>query len=289
MFKGVKLFVCILPRKLCLFMGKLIGLAFYSLDKRHRLIALSNVKNALGAEFPSSILAKIACKSFVHFGKTLVDLIKFSQLDEEQKTKLITVEGEDNLDKALGMGKGILLFSAHYGNWEIAPFFLSKKGRFNVIARRLDNILLEKEIIKIRTKLGSCVIYKQLAARPTLQSLRAKEIVAILIDQNVLRNQAVFVDFFGKEAATTPSLAAFFLRTESPLVPAFCYPDSRDAYRIRIMEPLNVGLSGNYDQDVLKITQICTKIIEVQIREKPEYWAWFHNRWKTRPRNEVEQ
>jgi len=282
-FKGIKVFIWILPRKLCLFMGKLIGLAFYAFDKRHRLIAVSNLKSALGSEFPSSSLSKIARKSFVHFGKTLVDVIKFSYLDEERRTELITVEGEGNLDDALEMGKGALLFTAHFGNWEVAPFYLSKKGRFNVIARSLDNILLEKELIKIRTALGSLVFYKQQAAKPTLQALRAKEMVAILIDQNVLRNQAVFVDFFGKTAATTPSLAAFFLRTKSPLLPAFCYPTARDTYHLKIMKPLNIELSGDYNQDVLKITQICTKIIEAQIRKNPEYWAWFHNRWKTRP------
>jgi KDO2-lipid IV(A) lauroyltransferase len=139
----------------------------------------------------------------------------------------------------------------------------------------------------MRTTLGAEVIYKQQAAKRILQSLRAKDIVVILIDQNVLRSQAVFVDFFGKPAATTPSLASFFLRTKSPLLPAFCYPTSSNTYRIEILQPLQMDLSEEYDQDVLKITQICTKIIESQIRKNPCYWLWFHNRWKTRPENEV--
>jgi len=139
----------------------------------------------------------------------------------------------------------------------------------------------------MRTTLGAEVIYKQQAAKRILQSLRAKEIVVILIDQNVLRSQAVFVDFFGKPAATTPSLAAFFLRTKSPLLPAFCYPTSSNTYHIEILQPLQIDLSDEYDQDVLKITQICTKIIESQIRKNPYHWLWFHNRWKTRPENEV--
>jgi KDO2-lipid IV(A) lauroyltransferase len=107
-----------------------------------------------------------------------------------------------------------------------------------------------------------------------------------LIDQNVLRQQAVFVDFFGKKAATTPSLASFSLRTKAPLIPIFCYPTSSHAYHLKIFSPLSTTLGGNYHQEVLKITQICTKIIETQIRKNPDYWFWFHNRWKTRPEEE---
>lgn len=286
-FQIVKFFFSVAPRRLGLLLGRLLGVAFYTLDRRHRLIALSNLNIAYGSELPLSSLKSIARKSFIHFGKFLADLIKFSQLKEEQKSKLIAVEGEENLDKAIETGKGILIFSAHYGSWEIAPYFLSKKARFYVIARPLDNEFLENELLKMRTALGAEIIYKQQAAKRVLQSLRDKEMIAILIDQNVLRSQAVFVDFFGKRAATTPSLAAFFLRTKSPLLPVFCYPDSSHTYHIEISKPLRIDLSGEYEQDVLKITQICTKIIETQIKKNPYYWLWLHNRWKTRPENEV--
>ena len=286
LFQIAKALLSILPRKLCLSWGKTIGLAFYYLDKRHRLIALSNLKTAFGKELSASELRRIARSSFIHFGKTFIDIIKLPHLGEDKRNALINVEGEENLHKALREKKGALLFSAHYGSWEIAPFFLSKKGKLSVIARPLDNKLLEKELLKLRTSQGSNVIYKHQATKKILQSLRAKEMVAFLVDQNVLRQQAVFVDFFGKKAATTPSLAAFFLRTKSPLIPVFCYPTSSRAYHLKIFSPLSITLGGNYNQEVLKITQICTKIIEIQIRKNPDYWFWFHNRWKTRPEEE---
>jgi len=286
LFQIAKALLSILPRKLCLSWGKTIGLAFYYLDKRHRLIALSNLKTAFGKELSAPELRRIARNSFIHFGKTFIDIIKLPHLGEDKRNALINVEGEENLHKALREKKGALLFSAHYGSWEIAPFFLSKKGKLSVIARPLDNKLLEKELLKLRTSQGSNVIYKHQATKKILQSLRAKEMVAFLVDQNVLRQQAVFVDFFGKKAATTPSLAAFFLRTKSPLIPVFCYPTSSRAYHLKIFSPLSITLGGNYNQEVLKITQICTKIIEIQIRKNPDYWFWFHNRWKTRPEEE---
>lgn len=287
LFLVTKRLFSILPRKFCLSQGRVLGLLFFHFDKRHRSIALSNLRSALGQDFSRLALKKIAHDCFVFFGENIFDLIKLSNLKEEEKSKLITVEGEENLQEALQEGKGVILFSAHYGAWEIAPLFLSKKAKLSVIARPLDNKFLENELLKLRSGLGAKVIYKHQASRQILRALRANEIVAILIDQNVLRDQGVFVEFFGRQAATTPGLATFSLRTESPIIPAFCYPTRSHGYHLKILKPLKILLTENYDQDVLKITQLCTKIIEEQIRKNPIYWFWFHNRWKTRPEREA--
>jgi len=130
------------------------------------------------------------------------------------------------------------------------------------------------------------VVSKFQAAKPILRALRDNEMVALLIDQNVLRSQGVFVDFFGLPAATTPALAAFHLRSGSPLVPVFCYPNPDLSYRVKIGPPLEVACSGEWSRDVLQITALCTKMIEAEIRDNPGQWFWFHNRWKTRPEGE---
>lgn len=285
-FQIMKLLFAYPPRKLCLFAGRILGLIFYYLDKRHRLIALTNLTAAFGPERTSAELKRTARESFIHFGEFLAEINKFPRLKEEKKSKLFLVEGEENLLEALSKEKGVLLFSAHYGNWEIAPYILTKKGKMSVVARPLDNKRLEAQLLKLRESLGTKVIYKHQATKQILQSLRENRMIALLIDQNVLKSQAVFVDFFGKKAATTPSLAAFFLRTRAPLLPVFCYPTSSHTYQLKIFPPLNISLEEDYDRDILKITQICTMIIEDQIRKNPSYWLWFHNRWKTRPEGE---
>jgi KDO2-lipid IV(A) lauroyltransferase len=165
---------------------------------------------------------------------------------------------------------------------------VSRIGTLNVVARPLDNPLVERELVLFRTTLGARIISKFQAVRPILQALRRNEIVAILIDQNVLRSQAVFVDFFGLPAATTPSLASFYLRARSPLIPVFCHSGPDSSYLVRIGPPVESELSGDLDRDVLKITQACTKMIEAEIRTDPGSWFWFHNRWKTRPKAETD-
>jgi KDO2-lipid IV(A) lauroyltransferase len=279
-FLAVKALASILPRQACLLSGQVLGLAFYHLDKKHRLMALANLKIAFGNESPLSELKRIARRSFIHFGRAMLDIIKFPHLSDERKASLLRVEGEENLMSALEQKRGALLFSAHYGNWEITPHFLSRRGKLSVVARPLDNMLIEKVLLTIRTRLGAEVIYKHQATKKILQSLHQRGMVAFLIDQSVLRQQAVFVDFFGKKAATTPSLAAFHLRTGAPLVPAFCYPTSSCSYYLKILRPLVFRPEGDHDRQVLKITQICTNIIESQIRQNPDYWFWLHNRWR---------
>lgn len=282
-FQFLKIPFFFLPRSICLAIGGTLGILVYHADKKHRKIALSNLTEAFGSRFSTLQQKKIAKASFRHFGRIFSDMIKALHAKRDDIRKLLTVEGTEHLEKALSKGKGVLIFSAHLGNWEMATAPVSQIGKVNVIARALDNRLLEKEISTIRKKLGANVIYKQQAARPILRALEANEMVAILIDQNVVRNQAVFVDFFGKAAATTPSLAVFSLKTGAPVIPVFCYPAENRKYRVKIFPPLEIHAAGEEKQDVLKITQLCTKIIQNQIQENPNVWLWFHNRWKTRP------
>jgi KDO2-lipid IV(A) lauroyltransferase len=285
-FQLLKIPFAVLPRVFCLAIGSALGSMVYYADRKHRDIALSNLDIAFGSQLSMDQKIKIAKNSFRHFGRVFADIIKARHLSREKIRRFLSVEGIKHLEKALTEGKGVLIFSAHLGNWEMATAQVSRIGKINVVARRLDNRLLEKELLHIRKNLGANVIYKQQAARPILRSLGANEIVAILIDQNVVRNQAIFVDFFARTAATTPSLASFFLKTGAPIVPVFCYPTRGRKYLVKIFPPLEISLLGEEEQDVLKITQQCTKIIQKQIQENPNFWLWFHNRWKTRPEEE---
>ncbi|MCP2519429.1 lysophospholipid acyltransferase family protein [Candidatus Aminicenantes bacterium AC-708-M15] len=284
-FKFLKILFYIIPRKISLFGGKFFGFLYFQIDGKRRKIAITNLSLAFPNK-PHSFYKTIARKSFMNFGMVLFDLIKISTMKSDKLQSLFVVEGEKNIIKALSQGKGALLFTAHFGNWEIAPKIISKYGKLNVIARPLDNPLLEEELLKFREKMGSQVIYKKEASRKVLSALKRKEMIAILIDQNVLRSEGIFVDFFGKKASTTPSLAAFHLRTGSPIVPVFCFPINDYRYKVEIGSPLVFSRSKSHNKDILQITQKCTKIIEHEIKKKPSFWLWFHRRWRTRPEEE---
>jgi len=289
LFRIFGLLARLLPRRACLWTGQALGSLAFRVDQKHRRLALANLEKALGRETGADELLRIARDSFRQFGRVTADILKWTHLKAARREALLNVEGEEHIRRALRVGRGVLVFSAHFGNWEIAAQAIAKLGPLNVVARPLENPLIEARLAQFRSRLGARVISKFQAAKPILQALRRNEIVAILIDQNVQRREAVFVNFFGLAAATTPGLASFSLRTRSPLIPVFCHPAPHASYLVRIGAPLHLEPGGESLQDVLKITQASTKIIEAEIRRKPGLWFWFHNRWKTRPETETNE
>jgi KDO2-lipid IV(A) lauroyltransferase len=283
----LSLFFRFLPRPACLWIGQVFGGLVFRLDRKHRRLALANLEIAFGPAAEPAARRRIARDSFRHFGRVTADSLKWTRLRASRRTHLLIIEGEERIRQALRQGRGALIFSAHFGNWEVAAEAVAALAPLSVVARPLDNPLVEADLARFRKRLGARVISKFQAAKPILQALRRNELVAILIDQNVLRSQAVFVDFFGRPAATTPALASFHLRTRSPLIPVFCLPGPRSSYLVKIGDPLTFDPGGELERDVLKITQACTKMIETEIRENPGLWFWFHNRWKTRPEAEA--
>ena len=274
-----------LPRPVVLALGRGLGRLAYRISPRHRRIALGNLETAFGREKTARERAAIARASFAHFGQVTLETIKFAHFSRARVLELIDIEGREHLERALAGGKGVLAFSAHYGNWETMIPALSPMGPFHVIARQLDNRLVDRRLAAVRTRMGGVIIDKMGAARPITRVLKRGGIIAILIDQNVLRSQAVFVDFFGRPAATTPGPASFHILTGAPLLPVFCRPQGR-RHVWTILPPPEISLSGRREEDVLKITRICTKMIEDQIRRAPEWWLWMHKRWNTRPAGE---
>jgi KDO2-lipid IV(A) lauroyltransferase len=289
LFRALRALSFLLPRRSCLSAGGGVGILAYHLDRKHRRLALANLEKAFGRSITPAERRRLARASFRHFGRMLADNLKWTHLAAEKQRRLLHVEGGEHIRRELEAGRGILIFSAHLGNWEVASAAISAMGPLDVVARPLDNRRLERELTCFRRSLGANVISKFQAAKPVLQALHRNRVVAILIDQNVMRSQAVFVDFFGLDAATTPGLASFHLRSGSPLVSVFCYPQPDLTYRVKIGRPLIFTPTGDFDADVLKITQRCTKIIEAEIRDHPGCWLWFHNRWKTRPETATER
>ena len=289
LLRALRLLFRLLPRSACLWIGEAVGGTVFRLDGKHRRLAMANLLTAFGPALDPAARRRLARDSFRHFGRVTADNLKWNHLRPARRAALLKVSGAEHIRRALGEGKGGLIFTAHFGNWEVAAEAVAALAPLSVVARPLDSPLLEDEVTRFRERRGTSVISKFRAARPILQALGKNELVAILIDQNVLRSQAVFVDFFGRPAATTPGLAAFHLRSRSPLIPVFCSPGPSSSYRVEIGEPLTFAPGGEFERDVLKITQACTKMIETEIRRNPGLWFWFHNRWKSRPAGEADQ
>ncbi|MBU4253100.1 MAG: lysophospholipid acyltransferase family protein [Acidobacteria bacterium] len=275
--------ISVFPRSACLVLGHCLGGLLSMLDKKHRRTAGRNIDTAFLDTLSEKEKRRLIFRVFTHFGRTIFDIVKLGRMKKETIRSLVDVEGFHHLQDAIKRGNGVLLISAHYGNWEIASVHLGQMCPLWVIARELDNPLLEKDLRQIREHFGGRVIYKKNATRRIIQALRANQAVAILMDQNVLRSQAVFVPFFVKQAATTPAAATFVLRTGAVLLPSFCTPIEKNRYRLEIFPPVEYQPSGDTPTDIEALTEACTRTIENQIRKRPQWWLWMHDRWRSRP------
>ena len=271
--------VSLLPIPVVRFLGTLLGLTFYTLDPVHRRIADTNLATA----FPGRSRAErraIVRQMFAHFGRLLLELLKFSTLSPDQMRRVVEFEGEDRLRAAYAQGKGVLFFTGHFGYWEMQAIVQGLKGEPTaVLARALDNPRLHALLEQVRTSTGNTVIYRQGAVRRVLKALHSRQAVAMLIDQHMHSPDAIYVDFFERPAATTSMLAALAMRTGAPVVPVFALPLPHGRYRM-IYEPAVVPPAADSPDAVREFTQRCTDVLEMYVRRYPSLWLWMHRRWR---------
>jgi KDO2-lipid IV(A) lauroyltransferase len=259
--------------------GTLLGRAGYAFDRAHRRIAHRNLASA----FPSRTTRQrkaIARAAFSHFGRVLVELLKFSTLSDEAMLARVEFDGEDRARLAYAQGRGVLFFTGHFGFWELhALVHALTLEPFSVIARPLDNPYLNALLEQVRQRTGNPVIYRQGMIRRVMRTLQAGHGIAVLIDQHIQARDAVYVDFFDRPAATTAAIAALALRTGAPVVPCFALPLGPGRYRMIYEHPIEPPGADSADA-VHEFTQRCTDVLEMYVRRHPELWLWMHRRWR---------
>jgi len=275
----VRALVRVLPDGLSRALGTFIGLMFYLVDGAHRRLAVSQLRAAFPVRSEAECRA-LARATFAHFGRLLVAVLRFSALTPDAMRARVEYEGEERVRAALAAGKGAILFSGHFGFWELQgiahPLVLPP---MSVLARPLDNPLLHALLERMRCATGNSVIYRKGAVRRVLRALAANEVVAIMIDQHIQSSDAVKVDFFDRPASTTIALATLALRTGAPLIPVFCLPLSGGRYRMVYEHPVPLPPEGTADP-VREVTQRCTDVLEMYVRRHPHLWLWMHRRWR---------
>ena len=260
-----------------------IGLSrlFYHLVSRQRMIALYNLRRAFPEKSDEEI-TKIALGVYRNMAIVAAEFFDLPELTREKLEEIMEVEGLEHCEKALAKGRGLLLFSAHFGNWELEAVAVSLLVKPAVVVYRpLDSPILESLVSRVRSVSGNIPIPKENAMRSMLRTLKKNGIIGILIDQNTAWYEGVFVDYFGRPACTTNGLALLALHSGAPVLPAYLIRMQDGRYRLVIEPEMELINTGNRDADVIANTQLFTKIIEKTVRQWPEQWLWVHQRWKT--------
>jgi len=272
-----------LPLHIALLWGTGLGDLMWYVLKSRRKIAMSNLRLAFGDEKSESDLKRIARRSYRNLGKNIAEFLRFPLLNEQNLWDLVTVKGKENVEHALELGRGVIVFIAHLGNWELlAPVYATLFPKTAAIAFPLKNHYLEVMVNRYRCWLGLEVIRKRRATKYVLKALRDNYIVGFIADQNAGR-EGVFVEFFGKLASTARGPVAIALKTDAPLILSFDIRLPNDQHRLIITEPMELTVTDDLDEDVAFNTAKLMAELEKQIRRYPCQWMWQHDRWKTRP------
>ncbi len=272
-----------LPVPFTALLGKVFGSLIYSLDKGHRKTALDNLDRAYGGTLSREEKERIAKKVFEHIAVAFLEFMRMPWIRASDVERVYEVEGLENFERALAKKKGVIILTAHMGNWEyLGNYFGLTNHPMDEVVRDPDNRVFGEFVKWARTRSGNAVVPKKRAMRRLLTTLSQNGIVAILLDQNVAHYEGVFVDFFGSPACTNKGPALLAAASKAAVIPAFTVRRGAK-HRMIFKEEVILKDTGDREGDAIENTAALTCVIEDMIRACPEQWFWVHRRWKTRP------
>ncbi len=308
--------LAVLPFKLSMKAGELLGLLVFYLWGSRRRIAIENIKESgvrsqesNPLEFSHNLFGKlipphpplekggrgdfkggrgginysaegIARETFKNLGKSVVEIIKIYYGFGEKIISSVDIEGIENFNHAKSKGKGILFITGHCGNWELmAIVFGFKINNSSVVARAQNNPYMNRIIEKVRAKYGNRIIYKKDALKGILSLLKKNGCVGILIDQAVIPDEGYVIDFLGRGAWTTKMPALITRKTNAAVLPVFIHR-TNGGHRIKIFPEVELSKNGDMESAVMADIKNFSHFIEEYIRAHPSEWLWIHRRWK---------
>ncbi len=273
----------ILPLKISRKAGEFFGFVTFHIWKKRRLIAIANIEKSvnLGALKISSSPKTIALRHFKNLGIYLSEIAKIYFGTGKGIIKNVRIFGIENYKKALKKNKGALFFTGHCGNWELLSIvFGVKVSNVSVVARAQNNLYLNRLVERVRAKYGNSVVYKKGALKAMLSHLKHNQTVGVLIDQAVLPEEGVMIDFMGRKAWTTKMPAIIARRTGCSVLPIFICRNSDGEHLIKIYPEVPLSRNINPEEALLEDIKDFTTCIEEYIRQNPSEWLWIHRRWK---------
>ncbi len=276
----------LLPHRVCVaIFGALWRVAFLVVPRIRRTAAIN-----LSIAFPErdeAWRAEILRRNAVEMGRLLADTVRLSSLDATWIRKHVEIPALKRYGE-VARSRGVLIATGHLGSFELLGHAIGLWGYpLAAVARRFKSRRLDRWWTELREARGNRIIDRTGAFREMVRSISDGASVAVLFDQNVKSNHAVFVDWFGRPAATTRAFALAAIKTNAPVFVASMVYRGEDMYRVEAVEcdfaPLYSDTSLSDSEKVLRITQEISNHYCRMIQQFPEGWFWIHRRWKTRP------
>ncbi|WP_459922334.1 lysophospholipid acyltransferase family protein [Desulfatiferula olefinivorans] len=266
-----------------------VGRLAFLFAVRERNNAISHLTLAFGREKHSDEIRRLAKKVFLTLSACAADAVRLPLMVKDGSIdRLVTLENFHYFKDAVNQGRGVIIMTGHYGNWELMGTWVVRHGYpIKVVAKKSYDPRLDKLIVGYRNEAGYANTARGNAATSVVEGLMNGETYGLLFDLDT-KVKGVFVDFFGRPAHTATVPALLSMKLKVPIVPMFIRLTEDYRYVITCLEPPVFADTGDEEKDVRHNTLICSKIYEQVIRAHPEQWIWMHRRWKKQPKTDQE-
>ncbi|MAW85171.1 MAG: lipid A biosynthesis lauroyl acyltransferase [Phyllobacteriaceae bacterium] len=279
-------FIKLLPAERSLAMLESLARRFGPLSGRHR-VAMDNLRQAF-PEKDEAALEAIARDMWGNMGRLMGEYVFLDQILDfdpgNPHAGRVTIDGAEIFEKLRAeTGRPAIFFTAHMGNFELLPVAAMTYGlEVTALFRPPNNPYLAERLMSARhTAMGALVPSRAGAAFALARVLENGGKAGMLVDQFFIRG--LMVDFFGREASTSPLLGKLARQFDCAIHPARCIrlPDGR--FHLTLFDAIDPVRDGKGRIDVHGVTQQVAGIVEDWIRQDPGQWMWFHKRWKPSP------
>jgi KDO2-lipid IV(A) lauroyltransferase len=261
-------------------LASLVALIFYYIVPIRKSTVIENLKIAF-PEYSNEKIKKISFNVYKSFSIFLIEILVFPKINCKKIEAELEFSDPDLVIKKFNEGKGLIILSAHFGNWELIPPAIGARLGINglTIVKPLRNPFVDKWMNNLRTRFGNEVIPLGISLRKTYQSLKEKKMIGIAADQRG-PEEGVKVKFFNTEVPVYSGPSVLSLKTGAPIVSLLTVRQKDFRYKIFVKEIDRNDLSKNFDDSVVELTQRHTLHLEKMITKYPEQWFWMHKKWK---------
>ncbi|MCE1190054.1 MAG: lysophospholipid acyltransferase family protein [Ignavibacteria bacterium] len=262
------------------YLGKALGALFFYCIPIRKKVVIKNLKIAFPG-YPSSQISRLARKNYEALGMTFAEILYLPALTKERLVKEMKFPNIEDVRKVLQRGKGLVMMTAHFGNWEYSALSMGLQlgNELAVIVKNQRNPYVDKWMNDVRTRWGNAIVPLGISIKEIMQRLRDKKPVAMAADQRG-PEEGIRVQFFNTPSAVFTGPAALALKCNAPLIIGFPIRLPDYTYEMKFYEISMEGLPANQNDAVQELTQRHTTILEDIVRKYPDQWFWMHNRWK---------
>jgi KDO2-lipid IV(A) lauroyltransferase len=263
--------------------GSFLATLWYYGYRRRVDVSMANIDRAFGGTLDRRAVRRLSLESYRNIGRTFLEFARFPYMDARRAAELVTFSNPEILDDLARRGKGAILVTGHYGNWELIGAAVAGRGYpISFVVGRQGNALVDRRINRYRGGMGVGIIERGVALREIPRALRRGEFVALLADQDAGRS-GVFVDFLGTPASTPKGAAHFAFRFGAPILFGVTVRGGDGRHRAELFDPIWPRENADTDEEVLRLTRAYTAYLEEAVYRHPEQYFWPHRRWKTKP------